>query len=77
MGKKTTMLMPRLAPKTISPNYLVHLDLRQRVMISLYIAIIVGGTIIQHMSDVPPSPFSDKRNPLNTVFVKLGWVGFS
>lgn len=46
----------------------------QRNAVLCYWALILVGTIVQHVVTVPESAFSNKRNILNTVFVKLGWV---
>ncbi|KAJ3129542.1 hypothetical protein HK098_001018 [Nowakowskiella sp. JEL0407] len=42
--------------------------------VALYSATVFIGTTIQYLSPPSPSFFSDKRNPLNKIFVKNGWA---
>ena len=46
----------------------------QKRLVLLYWVTVAFGTLVQHTFDLPETVFSNKRNPLNMIFVKLGWV---
>ena len=43
-------------------------------LLTFYSSLVIIGTIIGEMNDLPPFYFSKKRNFLNQYFVKLGWA---
>ena len=49
----------------------------QQRLLLLYGLTVVLGTLVQTTFDLPESVFSNKRNPLNQIFVKMGWVMYT
>lgn len=67
--------VPELRTKAQLHHTDLRLSTRQKWTFAIYVTVVLVGTIVQHLVEIPPSSFSDKRNPLNTIFVKMGWVG--
>jgi hypothetical protein len=46
----------------------------QWLLLRLYVGTIASFTLLSHFFEIPDSVFNNKRNPLNVIFVKMGWL---